>query len=32
MQKLIGYFGVDSGQVMIGDPCYLHDFDRNEPN
>jgi hypothetical protein len=32
MQKLIGYFGVDSGQVMIGDPCYLNDFDRNEPN
>ena len=21
--ELVGYFGVDSGQVMIGDPCYL---------
>ena len=23
MLKLIGKFGVDSGQAMIGDPCYL---------
>lgn len=26
MLKEIGRFGVDSGQVMIGDPCYLHHF------
>ena len=25
-KKLIGHFCVDSGQVMIGDPCYLHDW------
>jgi hypothetical protein len=29
--ELIGHVGVDSGQIMIGDPCYLrqwggHDF------
>lgn len=24
--KLIGHIGVDSGQVMIGDPAYLEDF------
>lgn len=24
--KLIGNFGVDSGQVIIVDPCYLHDW------
>ena len=23
MLKLIGKFGVDSGQAMVGDPCYL---------
>ena len=23
MKKLIGRFGVDSGQAMVGDPCYL---------
>tara|TARA_R110002020_G_scaffold64790_2_gene171608 strand:+ start:325 stop:765 length:441 start_codon:yes stop_codon:yes gene_type:complete len=26
MRKLIGSFGVDSGQVLIGDPCYLDKF------
>jgi hypothetical protein len=25
-QKLIGGFAVDSGQAMIGDPCYLDDW------
>jgi hypothetical protein len=25
-----GAFGVDSGQVMIGDPCYLDNYDPNE--
>lgn len=24
--KLIGRFGVDSGQAMIGDPCYLESW------
>lgn len=24
--RFIGYVGVDSGQVMITDPCYLHDW------
>lgn len=24
--KLIGKFGVDSGQAMVGDPCYLDDW------
>jgi hypothetical protein len=28
--KIIGYFGVDSGQVMIGDPCYLGKFKNDE--
>lgn len=23
--KLIGYINVDSGQVMVGDPCYIKD-------
>lgn len=26
----IGTFGVDSGQVLITDPCYLHDWKVNE--
>jgi hypothetical protein len=26
MSELIGYFGVDSGQIIIGDPCYLDQF------
>ena len=27
--ELLGMFGVDSGQVMIGDPCYLDNFVAN---
>lgn len=26
---LAGYIGVDSGQIMIGDPCYLDGWDSN---
>jgi hypothetical protein len=29
-KELLGMFGVDSGQVMIGDPCYLSDWKDNE--
>jgi hypothetical protein len=29
-KKLLGFFGVDSGQVMIGDPGYLNDWKENE--
>ena len=25
-RKLIGYCGVDSGQIMLSDPCYVKDF------
>lgn len=28
--QLVGYFGVDSGQVMIGDPGYLDKWKENE--
>jgi len=28
--ELLGHFGVDSGQVMIGDPCYLDDFKNDD--
>jgi hypothetical protein len=28
--KILGYVGVDSGQVMIGDPCYLETWKANE--
>jgi len=28
--KYIGSFGVDSGQVIITDPCYLADWNANE--
>jgi len=24
---LIGYFSVDSGQAMVGDPCYLDEWE-----
>jgi hypothetical protein len=24
---LIGHFGVDSGQAMVGDPCYLDEWE-----
>ena len=30
MRNRIGTFGVDSGQVLIGDPCYLRDFDNDD--
>jgi len=30
MRKLLGRFGVDSGQVMICDPCYLKDWKADE--
>lgn len=26
----VGYAHVDSGQIMLGDPCYLHDWGGNE--
>jgi hypothetical protein len=26
-RTLVGHVGVDSGQVMIVDPCYLDDYD-----
>jgi len=29
MRKLAGYFTVDSGQAMVGDPCYLDDWETN---
>lgn len=25
-----GYFSVDSGQAMVGDPCYLDNWDTNK--
>lgn len=28
--RLIGHVGVDSGQVMITDPCYLGDWKNNQ--
>tara|TARA_R100001224_G_scaffold113047_1_gene97149 strand:- start:7 stop:369 length:363 start_codon:yes stop_codon:yes gene_type:complete len=28
--KKLGTFGVDSGQVMIGDPCYLKTYENND--
>ncbi len=28
--KLLGHFAVDSGQVMIGDPCYLNEWTDND--
>jgi hypothetical protein len=30
MRKLIGHIGVDSGQVLVTDPCYLDSFKNNE--
>ena len=27
---LAGHVGVDSGQIMIGDPCYIEDWDTNQ--
>ena len=29
---LAGYFSVDSGQAMVGDPCYLDNWDTNKNN
>jgi hypothetical protein len=29
-KELIGYCGVDSGQLLIVDPCYLHDWKHGE--
>ncbi len=29
-KKLIGAIAVDSGQIMIGDPCYLDDWEAGE--
>lgn len=31
-RKLLGRFGVDSGQVLIIDPCYLEHWRNNEYN
>lgn len=31
-KKLIGRIGVDSGQILIVDPCYLSDWKDNEFN
>ena len=28
--ELVGSFGVDSGQAMVGDPCYLDGWKTNE--
>ncbi|MEY4572162.1 MAG: hypothetical protein RLZ10_1388 [Bacteroidota bacterium] len=28
--EIVGYVGVDSGQVMIVDPCYLREWEDNE--
>lgn len=27
---LAGHFSVDSGQAMVGDPCYLEDWNTNK--
>ena len=29
-KELLGHVGVDSGQLMVTDPCYLKQFDNNE--
>lgn len=29
-RKLIGHIGVDSGQIMVGDPCYLKEWKDND--
>ena len=31
-EKLIGHVWVDSGQIMLGDPCYLTDWGGNDFN
>jgi hypothetical protein len=30
MSKLIGYCAVDSGQIMLTDPCYLSDWEDDD--
>ena len=30
MEKFIGNVSVDSGQILIVDPCYLGEYDANE--
>jgi len=31
MEKIfLGNVGVDSGQLMITDPCYVNDFESND--
>ena len=30
MNKIIGHVAVDSGQIMVGDPCYLEDWKGHE--
>ena len=29
-KEIIGYCAVDSGQILITDPCYLHDWKGND--
>lgn len=29
-KEIIGYCGVDSGQILITDPSYLHDWKNNQ--
>ena len=31
-KKLLGHVGVDSGQLMVTDPCYLNRFENNDYN
>ena len=31
-KELLGHVGVDSGQLLVTDPCYLKQFDNNEYN
>lgn len=26
----VGSIGIDSGQAMVGDPCYLHEWETNQ--
>ena len=30
LKKLLGHVGVDSGQLMVTDPCYVRQFLNNE--
>ena len=29
-KELLGYCGVDSGQILLTDPCYLYQFNNNK--